>query len=73
MAKVDGRRHAYPCLNAVLIKLALPVHLLLPHTSIWLCCAQVEDVAEAALLPFKLTGNALPLEIVLQTGKNYKK
>ena len=34
---------------------------------------QIEDVAEAALLPFKLTGNALPLEIVLQTGKNYKK
>ena len=46
---------------------------LLPHINVWVRCAQVEDVAEAALLPFKLTGNALPLEIVLQTGKNYKK
>ena len=34
---------------------------------------QIEDVAEAALLPFKMTENALPLEIVLQTGRNYKK
>ena len=46
---------------------------LLPRTDIWLCCAQVEDVAEAALLPFKMTGNALPLEIILQIGKDIKK
>ena len=35
--------------------------------------AQPEDVAEAALLPFKCSQNALPLEIMIQTLKNYKK
>ena len=29
---------------------------------------QVEDIAEAAMLPFKMTKNALPLEIVLQVS-----
>lgn len=35
--------------------------------------AQPEDIAEAALMPFKFSQNALPLEIVIQTLRNYKK
>ena len=35
--------------------------------------AQPEDIAEAALMPFKCSRNALPVEIMIQTLKNYKK
>ncbi|KAK9803537.1 hypothetical protein WJX73_005670 [Symbiochloris irregularis] len=35
--------------------------------------AQPEDIAEAALLPFKCSQNTLPVEIMIQTLKNYKK
>ena len=35
--------------------------------------AQPEDIAEAALMPFRFSQNALPLEIVVQTLRNYKK
>lgn len=35
--------------------------------------AQPEDIAEAALMPFKCSQNALPVEIMIQTLRNYKK
>ena len=35
--------------------------------------AQPEDVAEACLLPFKMSGNAMPIELTISTCKNYKK
>ncbi len=35
--------------------------------------AQPEDVAEACLLPFKMSKNAMPIELTISTCKDYKK
>ena len=34
---------------------------------------QPEDVAEACLLPFKMSDNSMPIELTISTCKNYKK
>ena len=34
---------------------------------------QPEDVAEACLLPFKMSKNSMPIELTISTCKNYKK
>ena len=56
--EAQARRSCRCCMEAPLRRHSKRLPLLL----------QVEDVAEAALLPFKMSGNALPVEIIIQVG-----